>query len=143
MIKQHIQSHFYNWTAYRPINQTLFDQFWHQHYLPLDHINPNWYNSLMFPITDNEVTQTIASLPNSKACGPTGISYEMIKHISSSCITTITVLFNQCLLTGCIPKSWKHSRIFPIPKKMPLMATSTLLGLLVLLSTFENCIPKS
>src|SRR6185437_13381543 len=49
--------------------------------------NPNWYNSLMLPITDNEITQTIASLPNGKACGPTGISYEMIKHISSSCIT--------------------------------------------------------
>jgi hypothetical protein len=39
LIKQHIQQHFYNWTAYKPINQALFDSSWQQQYLPQAHIN--------------------------------------------------------------------------------------------------------
>ena len=38
LIKQHIQSHFNNWTAYRPINQNLFNNFWYQQYHSLLHI---------------------------------------------------------------------------------------------------------
>ena len=117
IIKQHVQAHFYNWTAFRPINQLLFDNFWYQHYQPLTHINSEWYTPLTHNITEVEVYQTISKLPNGKACGPTGISYEMIKHLGPTCITALTALFNRCLLNGDIPKVWKHSRIFPIPKK--------------------------
>jgi len=116
LIKQHIKSHYHNWTAHRPINQYLFDNFWHQHYQPLSHINSAWYTSLTVPITEEEVLQTISKLPNGKACGPTGISYEMIKHLGSHGITTLTALFNRCLSENRIPKLWKHGRIFPIPK---------------------------
>src|SRR6185437_10846570 len=49
LIKQHIKSHYHNWTAHRPINQYLFDNFWHQHYQPLSHINSAWYTSLTVP----------------------------------------------------------------------------------------------
>jgi len=41
-----------------------------------------------------EVLQTIAKIPNGKACEPTGISYEMLKHAGLTCIKAITVLFN-------------------------------------------------
>ena len=115
-IKQHIQAHFSNWTAYKPINQTIFNNHWQQQYQPLPHINPNWYTPLTLPITEDEVLQTISKLPNGKACGPTGISYEMIKHLSHQCITAITTLFNRCLSQNSVPKLWKHSRIYPIPK---------------------------
>jgi hypothetical protein len=69
------------------------------------------------PITNEELLQTLSQLPNNKACGPTGISYEMLKHISPQCILAITALFNRCLLENRIPKQWKHSRIYPIPKR--------------------------
>jgi hypothetical protein len=78
LIKQHIQSHFLNWTAYRPTDQNLFDNFWAEQYQPQTHIDTQWYNSLTLPISEEEVLQTIAKLPNGKACGPTGISYEML-----------------------------------------------------------------
>ena len=115
-IKQHIRSHFSNWTAFKPINQQLFDNFWQQHYLPLPHINPDWYIPLTASITTDEVLQTISKLPNGKACGPTGISYEMIKHLGNNCILALTALFNRCLSQNNIPKLWKHGRIYPIPK---------------------------
>ena len=105
-----------NWTAYKPTNSDLFDNFWQQHYNPCPHINPNWYTSLTTPITEDEVLQIISRLPNGKACGPTGISYEMIKHLSHQCITILTALFNRCLSLNTIPQSWKHGRIYPIPK---------------------------
>ena len=41
----------------------------------------------------------------------------MLKHISSQCTSAITALFNRCLLENRIPKQWKHSRIYPIPKQ--------------------------
>ena len=116
LIKQHIQSHFNNWTAYRPINQNLFNNFWHQQYHPLPHIKSEWYIPLTLPITEEEVIQTISQLPNGKACGPTGISYEMIKHFNSTGITILTSFFNRCLIQNSIPKQWKRGRIFPIPK---------------------------
>jgi len=117
LIKHHIQSHFHNWTAYRPTDQTLFNNLWSAQYQPLSHINTQWYDSLSSPITEEEVTQTIAKLPNGKACGPTGISYEMLKHAGTTCIKAITALFNRCLVSGQTPKQWKHSRIYPIPKR--------------------------
>ena len=117
LIKQHIQSHFLNWTAHRPIDQNLFDNFWHTQYQPQSHINTQWYNSLNSPITEEEVLQTISKLPNEKACGPTGISYEMLKHTGITCIKAITALFNRCLTSSQVPKQWKHSRIYPIPKR--------------------------
>src|SRR6185436_8519792 len=63
---------------------TLFNNLWSAQYQPLSHINTQWYDSLSSPITEEEVTQTIAKLPNGKACGPTGISYEMLKHASTT-----------------------------------------------------------
>ena len=33
-IKQHIQNHFENWTAYKSINHNYYQNFWQQHYQP-------------------------------------------------------------------------------------------------------------
>jgi hypothetical protein len=41
----------------------------------------------------------------------------MIKHSGLTCLQALTVLFNLCLTQGQIPKQWKNSRIFPIPKR--------------------------
>ena len=65
---------------------------------------------------EEEVLQTISKLPNGKACGPTGISYEMIKHLGSHGITTLTALFNRCLSENRIPKLWKHREFFLFQK---------------------------
>ena len=47
---------------------------------------------------------TISQLPNNKATGSTGISYEILKYLGPNAILGITALFNKCLKTQQIPK---------------------------------------
>ena len=93
-ILTHVQQHFYQWTQYKPINSNIFDQYWHQEYRPKSSINANWYTPLLQPISIEEVLNTLQQLPNNKACGPLGISYEMLKHSGSSTIQALTSLLN-------------------------------------------------
>src|SRR5690242_6969622 len=79
-IKAHIQKHFDQWTGLRTIDQTIYNQTWQNEYQPLDHINSDWYQSALLEFSIEEVSSTLAQLPNNKACGPSGISYEMLKH---------------------------------------------------------------
>jgi hypothetical protein len=85
--------------------------------LPKNKIDKNWYNNILTPISTEEVQNTLSQLPNGKACGPSGISYEMLKHAGDMFIQIITSLLNKCLNTAQIPKQWKDGRIFPISKK--------------------------
>ena len=55
-------------------------------------------------ITTEEVIKTLSNLSNNKTCGPSGISYEMIKHSGLNTIQAITVLLNCCLITQTISK---------------------------------------
>jgi hypothetical protein len=116
IIKSHIQQHFDNWTAHRDINYDIFQSDWQSEYNPKPNINPNWYSSTLANFTQEEIISTISQLPNNKACGPSGISYEMIKHAGPSFTLAITSLFNRCLTLQSIPKQWKEGRIFPIAK---------------------------
>ena len=116
-IKSHIQQHFDNWTAPRQINSEIYNSQWHTEYNPKTNINSSWYSHTLSNFTEDEIISTINQLPNNKACGPSGISYEMLKHTGSNFITTITSLFNRCLSSQTIPKQWKEGRIFPISKK--------------------------
>jgi hypothetical protein len=116
-IKLHIQQHFDQWTSYRHINQQIYESDWQNEYNPKPDINSEWYNSSLFEFTTDEVNSTLAQLPNNKACGPSGISYEMLKHAGSPFLQAITTLFNRCISTNHIPKQWKEGRIFPISKK--------------------------
>jgi hypothetical protein len=103
-ILQHVQQHFQHWTQHQPINTTIFNQYWTEEYQPKQSINCNWYAPLLKPISTEEIMQTMQQLPNNKACGPLGISYEMLKHCSSSMLQAIIQLFNKCLNTNMIPK---------------------------------------
>ena len=103
-IKSHIQQHFDDWTARRDINQDIFQSDWQSEYSPKTDINPNWYSSTLSNFTQEEIISTISQLPNNKACGLSGISYEMIKHAGPSFISAITSLFNRCLTLQSIPK---------------------------------------
>jgi hypothetical protein len=116
-IKQHITNHFDKWTAHQPYDENIFNSEWYNEYQPIPHIQTTWYNSILEDISIDEIIQTIKQLPNNKACGPSGISYEMIKHLEIDMICALTALLNRCLQTHKIPKQWKCSRIYPISKK--------------------------
>ena len=58
-IKCHITNHFKEWTAHHPYSETIFDQHWKTEYEPKQNINTNWYNSILYDITIDEVMQTV------------------------------------------------------------------------------------
>ena len=89
---------------------------WSLHYQPPNHINPEWYCSVMSPISIEELGDTILDLPSKKATGPSTISNEMLKHLSTQTKEILLSLFNKCLITSCIPNAWKQGIIYPIPK---------------------------
>ncbi|GES73844.1 RNA-directed DNA polymerase from mobile element jockey-like [Rhizophagus clarus] len=58
-----------------------------------------------------ELTNTIKSLPNNKANGPNGLTYEMRKKFSKDYLHIIFSLFNNIL-----PNRWQKALLYPIPK---------------------------
>jgi len=52
--------------------------------------------------SDQEWTSTINNLPNGKAAGPSGISYEMLKHLGKDTSALLRSLVDDCLNLGCI-----------------------------------------
>ena len=116
-IKTHIQQHFNQWTGPRDIDEVIFNSTWYNEYEPQNHISSDWYQSALLEFSIEEVSSTLAQLPNNKACGPSGISYEMLKHAGLPFLQAITSLFNRCITSNKIPKQWKEGRIFPISKK--------------------------
>jgi len=79
-------------------------------------LNITGRDDLMATITLDELISVISKLPSGKASGPSGISYEMIKHISSDSLVPILDMFNKILLDQKIPPSWLKATIYPIPK---------------------------
>jgi hypothetical protein len=70
----------------------------------------------MDPPTWEEFNETIHGLPNGKATGPSGISYEMIKHASEIMKKVLLKLVILCLEQSEIPSNWKFANVYPIPK---------------------------
>ena len=103
-IKTHIQQHFDQWTAHRQTNQQIYDSVWYNEYQPKTNIYSEWYQDVIAEFSVEEISSTLAKLPNNKACGPSGISYEMLKHAGLPFLQAITALFNRCITTNNIPK---------------------------------------
>ena len=67
--------------------------------------------------TESEVEKVITNLPNDKASGSDGVTYETIKATRQVSCQILTHIFNTCLLNGKVPDSWKGALIHRIPKK--------------------------
>src|SRR5260364_168254 len=111
-IKAHIQKHFDNWTTPRVVNQNLFNSRWQGKYTSKPSINPDWYTAALSEISQEEVLTTISQLPNNKACGPSDISYEMLKHAGSKFQLAITSLFNRVSLPKLYLNNGKKATSF-------------------------------
>ena len=103
-IKDHIRNHFDQWTHTHNIDYDLYNTHWKAEYNPKSNINIDWYNNILEEFTLKEVSIILCHLPNNKACGLSGISYEMIKHTGFSFLQAITALFNRCLIQQSISK---------------------------------------
>ena len=79
-VKRETARHFQQVVGSRHSNPSLPD-LWKDEYEPLTDINPNIYDSLMQPPTDEEWADILKSLPDGKAPDPSKISNEMLKHL--------------------------------------------------------------
>lgn len=73
--------------------------------------------TLPFTVTVDGVRKLLQALPANKACGPDGISGDMLRitcEYSAACLTTI---FNKSVTTGVIPDDWKVAGVVPVYKK--------------------------
>ncbi|PKC54184.1 hypothetical protein RhiirA1_403801, partial [Rhizophagus irregularis] len=70
---------------------------WQQAYTPLSDVSASLYDPVLAPISLQEWSDVISSMPNNKASGPSKISYEMIKHLSGEALDFSLLLANTCL----------------------------------------------
>ncbi|CAG8618585.1 3866_t:CDS:2, partial [Dentiscutata heterogama] len=83
LIHQTITNHYKNVFRKRSIDNELLQK-WNKYYTPLNNINPTIYDTLMCPITEYEISETINLLPNNKAPGlPNQSAFEPIQILNS------------------------------------------------------------
>ena len=82
----------------------------------LDLDNPNSH-PITSDFTTEEIAKVLSSLPNNKACGADGVTYEVFKATKQFSIVALTQILNVCLVNRKVPDSWKGAIIYRIPKK--------------------------
>ncbi|GBC01266.1 hypothetical protein RclHR1_41130002 [Rhizophagus clarus] len=92
---------------------------WKDQYQPLRHINENIYSKLMDLPSRDEWLDVIRNLPKGKATGPSGISNEMLQHLSPTAHDVLYYLICKIIQFGYLPKQWKEATVFPIAKPKP------------------------
>jgi hypothetical protein len=86
-IKQAAVHHFQNFVKHAShVYHNLVDLpfRWQQIYEPISNINSEIYTDILNPISMDELTSVLNSLPLHKAAGPSGITYEMLKLLSDA-----------------------------------------------------------
>ncbi|CAB4438231.1 unnamed protein product [Rhizophagus irregularis] len=89
---------------------------WCSVYSPKTNIKKDAIEKLLLPISMEELTSTIKSLPNNKAPGPSGIPYEIFKKLPPNFLKTLLKFYNLILDCGILPSSWQEALLYPIPK---------------------------
>jgi ribonuclease HI/endonuclease/exonuclease/phosphatase family metal-dependent hydrolase len=115
---------------------------WKEQYKPRDYIDPAWFENLSKQPSEIELDCVLKELPNSKAPGPSGITYEMIKNLGRRGKDILNKLFHICILKSNIPEGWKKSSIYPIPKKEGWEVRLHNTRPIVLMETIRKCFTK-
>src|SRR5437870_9159220 len=89
---------------------------WQNIYQPMDDVDHNIYQNLLNPITEEKWSSMLSSLPNNKAPGKSGISYEILKNLPTSAQNYLKNLINECMQTSFVPSAWRDATVYPIPK---------------------------
>src|SRR5947208_14939455 len=118
-LHQTVNAHFQNIAeSPPPIQMTLegMNDRWRRAYSPMSAVQSSIYSNLMSPTTDEEWNSVLSSLPTSKASGPSGISYEMLKHLPPSALIYLREIIDLCLSSAYLLSAWKDATVYPIPK---------------------------
>ncbi|GBC29356.2 RNA-directed DNA polymerase from mobile element jockey-like [Rhizophagus irregularis DAOM 181602=DAOM 197198] len=144
-IKQAAISHFQSIVSPPLVRYSSINSFparWQQAYTPLANVSASLYDPVLAPISLQEWSAVISSMPNNKASGPSKISYEMIKHLSGEALDFSLLLANTCLSRGDIPADWREAVVYPIPKPHDFDAQLKNTRPITLLETIRKCVVK-
>ncbi len=81
----------------------------------LNHTPTVAVNRLVIPQRD--VLQVLKELDTSKAVGPDGFSPKLLKECGDELCPSLTIIFNNSLLSGSLPDKWKEANVVPVFKK--------------------------
>ena len=70
-----------------------------------------------FDISRAEISDILSSLDENKSHGPDKLSVKMIKLCGNELSLPLKIIFDNILLTGIFPSSWKKANVTPIHKK--------------------------
>ena len=66
--------------------------------------------------TSTHVFSLLSKLCRSKATGLDNISAKLLRECPDLLAESLTVIFNQSLITGIFPNEWKSARVTPLYK---------------------------
>lgn len=69
------------------------------------------------PISERDILNAIASLPNNSSTGNDNISAKMLKHSGPYISHVLSNIFNSSIDSGIFPSSWKCANVVPIHKR--------------------------
>ncbi|CAB5392110.1 unnamed protein product [Rhizophagus irregularis] len=116
--------------------------YWRSTYEPINNRDCKHMSSLADDFSIEELSQVISSLPNNKAAGISGITYEDIKHTHQDFREYINKFFNYIMQVQIYPRDWLHAFLFPIPKPKAWDCKIENTRPIVLLETFRKLFVK-
>lgn len=113
--------------AFRQYYSSLYTSVLHSDFRPqdlapwLDPLALGWLSdgereSLVGPITPEEVLKAIRSFPVGKSLGPDGLPIEFYKNHGDLLAPKLAQLYSQCLADGALPASMGHAHVILIHK---------------------------
>ena len=88
--------------------------------------NASTSNFYFSPISQDDVSKTIASLRSKSSFGHYGMSKKFLKTLVPVLLRPLTLIINQSLTTGIFPDQLKIAKVLPIHKKMKLQQWTTI-----------------
>ena len=85
----------------------------------MESIDGTIFDDLSTPPDFNEWLDVVRTAPANKAPGPSGISYDILKHLGPVALDVLYQLTCSCFRLKAIPIGWKRAAIYPIPKPTP------------------------
>lgn len=90
-----------------------------KHDLHCNMCNENLPISLNKPFCLDELKNCVRALPDGKASGEDGVTFEMIKACMNVMDNVILTMFNNILSSGQFPESWSRGMLLPLYKSGP------------------------